>query len=105
MPDPFVRGSKFLRAQEQRHAELERTVGLPTPVPWDGSNLFLFMNSSSLKAEMSSAPTAPLGRLFMNLQDLMFRKFFLMTPPYFSRIYLFMASLSPFVLMPKLFLE
>lgn len=104
MSKPFVNGSKFLCAQEQKHERLERTVGLPTPVPWDGSNLFLFMNSLSFKEEMPPAPTAPLGRLFMNLQALMFRNFLLMTPPYFSRIYLFMDSLSP-VLMPKLFLE
>lgn len=76
--------------------------GLPIPVPWGCSNLFLFMNSLSLKVEML-APTAPLGRLFM--QGLMLKNVLLMSTPHFSKIYLLMASLSSFILMPKLFLK
>lgn len=66
--------------------------GLPIPVPWGCSNLFLFMNSLNLKVEML-APTALLGRLFMALQGLMFKNFLLMSTPHCSKIYLFMASL------------
>lgn len=84
MPNLFVCGSNFTCAQEQRNAGWKKLLNFPALVLWGYNNLLLFMNSLSLKVEVSSL-TAPLGTLSMTLPALIFKIFLLMSTPHFSR--------------------